>query len=80
MDIYVSNLGKDITDDSLEALFSTYARVNSLKIVSSTETGNLNPVAFLNIPDHNEAVFAIKKIDGTVVGGNIISVKNSKVI
>lgn len=77
MDLYVSNLGDKITDESLRAIFATYGEVNSSKIVTDDSTGYSKTFAFIEMPNAIEAENAMAKINGAVVNGKNLSVKKA---
>jgi RNA recognition motif-containing protein len=77
MDLYVSNLGDEITDESLRAIFATHGEVNSYQIIKHHLTGQSRGFAFIDMPNESEAQRAMEKIDGTVVNGRNVSVKQA---
>ena len=77
MDLYVSNLGDEITDESLRAIFATHGEVNSYKIIKHHVTGQSRGFAFIDMPNDTEAQKAMQKINGTVVNGRNLSVKQA---
>ncbi len=62
MKIVVENLADTVTEDELLGLFGMWSEVKSVMI----ETDKINgmPAGFVEIPDRQEALDAIKKIDG----------------
>lgn len=74
MNLYVSNLGNEITDESLRAVFATYGEVSASRIVKQP---SVESFGFVEMPNEAEAEKAIKKINGTVVNGRNLSVKES---
>ena len=78
MNLYVSNLGHQITDESLRAVFATHGEVSSSKIIKDNSTGNSRGFGFVNMPNETEAQKAIEKINGTVINGRNLSVKEAR--
>jgi len=78
MTIYVSNLGDKITDDSLRAIFATHGNVASSRIVLDGFTGYSRGFAFVDMPDDEEAVLAIARINGSVVNGIEIKAEQAR--
>jgi RNA recognition motif-containing protein len=78
MNLYVSNLGEQITDESLGAVFATYGVVSSSKIIKDHVSGHSRGFGFIDMPNDDEAQKAIGKIDGTVVNGRNVSVKEAR--
>ena len=78
MNLYVSNLGDQITDESLRAIFATHGQVSSSRIIKNHDTGNSRGFAFINMPNDAEAQKANEKINGSVVNGRNVSVKEAR--
>ena len=78
MNLYVSNLGDNITDESLRAIFATHGQVNSSTIVKDHITGASKGFAFIEMPIAVEAEKAIEKMNGTIVNGKNLSVKEAR--
>jgi RNA recognition motif-containing protein len=78
MNLYVSNLGDQITDESLRAIFATHGEVNSSKIIKDHTTGNSRGFGFIDMPNDSHAQSAMQKINGTIVNGRNVSVKEAK--
>jgi len=78
MNLYVSNLGDKITDDSLEIIFATHGEVRSSKVIKDRFSGYSRGFAFVEMPNDNEAEKAIARINGTVVDGRNIEVKEAR--
>lgn len=78
MNLYVSNLGDQITDESLRAVFATHGEVNSSKIIKDHSTGASRGFGFVTMPNDEHAQTAIEKINGTIVNGRNLSVKKAR--
>jgi RNA recognition motif-containing protein len=78
MNLYVSNLGDKITDSSLEAIFSTHGAVISSNVVLDGFTGYPKGFAFVEMADREQGMKAIEKINGAVVNGRTIEVKEAR--
>jgi RNA recognition motif-containing protein len=78
MNLYVSNLGDQITDESLRAVFATHGEVCSSRIIKNHVTGHSRGFGFIDMPNDTEAQRAIEKINGTVVNGRNLSVKEAR--
>jgi len=78
MNLYVSNLGDKITDESLRAIFATHGEVLSSKIIKDDATGFSRGFAFIEMPNDSEAANAILKMNGTIVNGKKLSVVKAR--
>lgn len=78
MNLYVSNLGEQITDESLRAIFATHGEVSSSRIVKDEFNGYSKGFGFINMPNDVEALNAMERINGRVVNGRNLSVEEAK--
>ncbi|XP_070492416.1 ELAV-like protein 3 isoform X3 [Chironomus tepperi] len=72
--LYVSGLPKNITQTDLEAIFSSYGRIITSRILSDNltaerETGLSKGVGFIRFDQRQEAEKAIKELNGTIPKG-----------
>lgn len=76
MNLYVSNLGDQITDESLRAVFATHGTVTSsiLSRESENVTGN---TAVIQMPDPAAAGMAMRRIHGSILNGMAVTVQES---
>ncbi|HTI10975.1 MAG TPA: RNA-binding protein [Puia sp.] len=77
MNMYVSNLGFQVTDEELKSMFSKYGEVTSAKVIADRETGRSRGFAFVEMAD-KAAESAMKELDGTHLDGRTISVSKAK--
>lgn len=78
MNLYVSNLGDQITEESLRAIFATHGAVTSYTIVKPKGTGESIGFAFIQMPNEKEAHTAMTKLNGMVVNGRNVSVTEAR--
>ena len=72
--VFVGSLPPSTTEESLQALFSQYGKVRSIKLVKDLFSGNCKGFGFLEMEGH-EARAAIAGLDGKTFEGNLIKVK-----
>ena len=72
--VFVGSLPPSTTEESLQALFSQYGKVRSIKLVKDLFSGNCKGFGFLEMEGH-EARAAIAGLDGKSYEGNTIKVK-----
>jgi RNA recognition motif-containing protein len=78
MNIYVSNLSFNVTDDDLQGFFSDYGAVSSAKVITDKFTGKSRGFGFVEMPDDEAAKKAIGELDGGVVEGRAIKVTEAR--
>lgn len=74
MNIYVSNLSYNSTNESLQTLFEEYGTVSSANIITDRETGRSRGFGFVEMPDDTEGQRAIDELNDTNFEGKTISV------
>jgi RNA recognition motif-containing protein len=74
MNIYVSNLSFNVTDEDLQEYFAEYGEVSSAKVITDKFTNKSRGFAFVEMPDDEAAKKAIAELDGASVDGRTIGV------
>jgi RNA recognition motif-containing protein len=74
MNMYVSNLSFNTTDDSLKKLFQEFGTVSSAKVITDRETGRSRGFAFVEMDSDAEAKEAIKNLNNKEIDGRPMSV------
>ncbi len=78
MNMYVSNLNFQTTDDDLRNLFSQYGNVNSAKVINDRETGRSRGFGFVEMDVVTEGREAMEKLNGKEIGGRAMNVSIAK--
>jgi RNA recognition motif-containing protein len=78
MNIYISNLSFQITDEDLNDLFAEYGEVTSAKVISDKFTGKSRGFGFVEMSDDEAAKKAIEELDNSQWDGRNISVSVAK--
>jgi RNA recognition motif-containing protein len=78
MNIYVSNLSFNVTDEDLNEYFAEYGEVSSAKVILDKFTQKSRGFAFVEMPDDEAAKKAIAELDGASVDGRTINVSVAK--
>jgi RNA recognition motif-containing protein len=78
MNIYISNLSFNVTDDDLRDYFAEYGEVSSAKVIMDKFTGKSRGFAFVEMSDDEAAKKAIEELDGATVDGRTIGVSVAK--
>jgi RNA recognition motif-containing protein len=74
MNIYVSNLSFQTTEESLNKMFSKFGAVSSVKIILDRETQQSRGFAFVEMPSEAEGREAISALNNKEVEGRTMSV------
>lgn len=78
MQLYISNLGQQITADSLWATFAAYGTVAAAEVMMDGFTGLSRGFGYVSMPDETEATLAMNKINGSVIDGKAVEVFETK--
>lgn len=76
--LYVGNLGYDVGDSELEALFASHGTVESADVIIDRSTGRSKGFGFVQMGSDSEASAAIEALDGKDFGGRQIKVNEAK--
>ena len=77
MNIFVTKLNYNTSDESLSQLFEEYGEVDTAKIIMDRETGRSKGFGFVEMPNDEEALDAIESINETEFDGRTIIVKKA---
>ncbi|MEL6987604.1 MAG: RNA-binding protein [Bacteroidota bacterium] len=78
MNIFVAKLDFSTDTSTLESAFAEYGEVSSVKIIMDKETGRSKGYGFVEMPNDDEALTAISRLDQTELHGRTILVKKSE--
>ena len=76
--IFVAKLDFGVTNEQLKSLFEQYGKVAKASVATDRETGKSRGFGFVEMPDFNEAQESIRALDGFVVNGRPIAVKEAE--
>jgi RNA recognition motif-containing protein len=74
MNMYVSNLSFNISDDKLKQLFEKFGAVSSAKVITDRESGRSRGFGFVEMANDTEANAALTGLNNTEVDGRAIAV------
>ncbi len=66
--IFVSNLGSDVTADSLHTLFEAHGEILGIDLVDGQDFG------YVRMADDSEAYRAVKALNGKPCGGRMLNI------
>lgn len=78
MNIYVGNLPKTTNDDAVRNLFSQYGEVTEIKLIKEPYSGQLRGFGFVEMPNRQEALEAIDKLNGALLEDNKLIVNQAR--
>lgn len=78
MNMYVSNLSFNVTDEDLRALFTPYGEVTSARIISDKMTNRSRGFGFVEMSDEEASKAAMDAINGSTVDSRQISVTEAR--
>ncbi|MBN2135800.1 MAG: RNA-binding protein [Acidobacteria bacterium] len=78
MNIYVGNFSYTTTEDELRDLFEAYGAVESVKIINDRDSGRSKGFGFVEMPEKDEALTAIKELHEKEYSGRRLSVNEAR--
>jgi len=78
MNMYVSNLSFQTTDDGLRKLFAQFGVVSSAKVITDRETGQSRGFGFVEMESETEAKDAMKNLNNKEIEGRAMSVSEAR--
>jgi RNA recognition motif-containing protein len=78
MNLYVGNLDYSVKEAQLQAMFSEFGEVSSVKIITDKMSGKSKGFAFVEMPNDDEAKEAITNLDQKTIKERPISVSEAR--
>jgi RNA recognition motif-containing protein len=78
MNIYAGNLSYKVTEKDLQSAFEAFGQVESVKIIMDRYSGKSKGFGFVEMPDKDEAMAAIKNMNGKELGGRTLNVNEAR--
>lgn len=75
VNIFIANLDWSITSDDLKATFSSFGPVTYAHVVYEKDTKRSKGFGYVEMEDTDQAINAIKALNGIEVNGRAIDVK-----
>lgn len=79
MNIYVGNLSANTTAWQVRKAFEMYGKVDTITLHPKPVSSEAFSFCFVEMPFENQAALAIDKLNGSSLGGKVISAKASGV-
>lgn len=78
MNLYISNLSYNISDEDLRQLFADYGEITSAKVIMDRETGRSRGFGFVELSDDELAKKAIKELNQASYDGKVINITEAR--
>lgn len=78
MNIFIANLNYKIREEKLREIFAAYGEVASARIITDRNSGRSKGYGFVEMPNENEALYAIEQLNDTDLEERKIVVKASE--
>ena len=78
MNIYVSNLSSEVTEEELREAFEAFGQVESVNIVKDRLSGHSRGFGFVEMPAKDEAQAAIAGLNGKELGERTLVVNEAR--
>jgi RNA recognition motif-containing protein len=76
--LYVGNLGYEVDNAALEALFAPHGTVESANVIQDRDTGRSKGFGFVEMSSDQEAQAATQALDGQDCNGRALKVNEAK--
>ena len=78
MDIFVGNLGPDVTEAEVAELFKPFGQVGSVQVIRELFTGKGKGFGFVEMPGRAHSLAAIAGLNGREIAGRAIAVNEAR--
>jgi len=78
MNIHVSNLAYNVTEDDLRTVFSNFGEVSVVNIITERSSGQSKGYGFVEMPNNSEADKAMKALNGSKLKDQLIKLSQAK--
>ena len=78
MNLYISNLSYNISDEDLRQLFADYGEITSAKVIMDRETGRSRGFGFVELSDDEPAKKAIEELNQASYDGKVINITEAR--
>ena len=78
MNIFVGNLGPDVTETEIAEMFKPFGQVGSVQLVRELFTGKVKGFGFVEMPGRQQSRDAIAGLNGTELAGRPMSVNEAR--
>lgn len=76
--IYIGNLSREFSEESLASVFTVYGTVEKINIIQNDNTRSKRCFAIIEMSSEKEAAESVKKLNGYDLSGRAINVRRIK--
>ena len=77
MNLFVGNLGPDVTESEIEALFKPFGQIDSVQVMRELFTGKGRGFGFVEMPGKKQSLAAIAGLNGKEFAGRALKVNEA---
>jgi len=78
INIFVGNIGTDVTEEQLRDLFAVHGVVASVQLVNDRDTAEPRGFAFIEMNSTEDAQRAVSSLDGATLNGRKLRVNEAR--
>jgi RNA recognition motif-containing protein len=78
MNIFIGNLSRNVTQDSLQELFEAFGKVDSAAVIKDKFSGESKGFGFVEMSSTDEAQAAMAGLNGREVDGKSLTVNEAR--
>lgn len=78
MNIFVGNLGPDVTETEIAEMFKPFGQVGSVQLVRELFTGKVKGFGFVEMPGRQQSRDAIAGLNGKELAGRPMTVNEAR--
>lgn len=78
MNIFIGNLSRNVTQDSLQELFEAFGKVDSAAVIKDKFSGESKGFGFVEMSSDDEAQAAMTGLNGREVDGKSLTVNEAR--
>jgi RNA recognition motif-containing protein len=78
MNIFVGNLGPDVTETEITEMFKPFGQVGSVQLVRELFTGKVKGFGFVEMPGRQHSLDAIAGLNGKDLAGRPMTVNEAR--
>ena len=78
MNIYIGNLGRNVSEDDLRQAFEAFGQITSVSLIKDKFSGEPRGFGFVEMSSNKEAQLAIEGLNGKDLKGQALNVNEAR--